>query len=563
MDLEQAERRFRELQTQRDHDLLDDNQFRLEVAKLLLQDARGVFWMIDADSGTWFCNRGEGWEPADPHAELAPMAQPPAAKQQRRRQRLALSITLVTLLCIVAVILRQRWAALPRSESQATPMSAVPTVGVPIQVTIASPADGSQVALGQEVAVESTLHSASGLQAADRVELQVNGQTVASRSLRSTVQSGQTSLPLSQSWLPTALGECQLTVVVHPAQGDPLGQASIALYVAETADETLPEPACMPDATFVTDVTIQPGTAFRPAAQMEKVWRVRNSGTCAWGMGYELVRVQGGKLGAPDRVAVPFTAAGEPVDLAVLFQAPAQAGTVTSTWQLQSPDDVLFGPLLQLSVDVEVEAEDTQPPDPPTNLRATLTEGDSSPADLAVQLTWEDRSDNEDAFRVYRQDVEASIGLVPADAQLFVDRSVTCGNTYLYGIVAFNAAGGSPLSEVAEVSLASCTPLDAPPTLVLTVVPTQVVASGTITIVCQATDDLGVVEVIVQGEGTGNPDVDAGRTIACTGVVCAGTWSITQTAAISTTWTIVAIARDSSGQESEPARVQVPILPPE
>jgi hypothetical protein len=159
--------------------------------------------------------------------------------------------------------------------------------------------------------------------------------------------------------------------------------------------------------------------------------------------------------------------------------------------------------------------------------------------------------------------VDASIGLVPADAQLFVDRTVTCSDTYRYGVLAFNAAGASPLSEVAEVSLPSCPALDAPPILVLTVVPTQVVASGTITVVFQATDDLGVVEVIVHGEGTGNPDVDAGRTITCTGVVCAGTWPITQTATISTTWIIVATARDSSGQESEPARVQVPILPPE
>jgi hypothetical protein len=563
MDWEQAERRFQELQAQRDRGALDENQFRLEVAKLLFQDAQGVFWMMDADEGRWFCNHGEGWEPGDPHAEPATVAQPAVARRRRRGQRLALSLILVTLLGLVAVILWQQWVALPGKESLATPMIAAATESIAIQVVIASPADRSRVALGQEVAVEATLHAPSGLQAADRVEIQVNGQTVASRSLRSTVQSGQTSLPLSQPWLPTALGECQLAVVVHPAQGGPLGQASITLYVAETADEALPEPACTPDATFVADVTIRPGTAFRPGAQMEKVWRVRNSGTCAWGMGYELVRVRGSMLGAPDRVAVPFTAAGEPADLAVPFQAPAQAGTITNTWQLQSPDGVLFGPLLELNAEVEAEAEASVPPDPPANVRAVLVEGDGSPADLAVQLTWLDRSENEDAFRVYREDVDASIGLVPADAQLFVDRTVACGRTYRYGIVAFNAAGASPLSDVAEVSLPPCPVLDAPPSLVLTVVPTQVIAGGPITVVFQATDDLGVVEVIVHGERTGNPDLDAGQIIACTDVVCAGTWPITQTAGISTTWTIVATARDSSGQESEPARVQVLIRPAE
>jgi hypothetical protein len=328
--------------------------------------------------------------------------------------------------------------------------------------------------------------------------------------------------------------------------------------VEEASDETLPEPACMPDARFVANVTIPPGTAFRPGARMEKVWQVLNTGSCAWGVGYDLVRTQGGELGAPETISIPPTAAGESADLSVTFQAPSAAGTYSSTWQLSSPDGTTFGPTLVLSIEVEIQAEESRPPNAPTSLEATVTENGQ-----AIRLSWQDQSDNEDAFRVHREDMEASIGLAPANAQFFVDNAVSCGSTYRYSVVAFNAIGASPVSESAEVSLPLCAPADAPPTLVLSVVPTQVVTSETISLVFQATDDLGVVEVTIWGEGTGIEELDAGRNVACAGKICSGSWPISRTVESTTTLTVMALARDSSAQESEPARVQVVILPQE
>ena len=553
MDFDQAEHHFRKLQTRRDRGDLDPNDFRVEVAKLMFRDEQGIFWMLDAETGAWFCNRGESWQPGDPRAVQAATPAYPAVAGRPRWRRIAVSIAVLALLMLVGAVLLLQWPF-----PFANPFQPTPTPSRQVDIAIASPADGSQVALGQEVAIESTLQSASGLQAADHAELQIDGHTVDTRAVRSRIQPGQTSLPLSQSWRPDTIGEYQVTVLVLPAEGAPLGQAAITLYVEETPDETLPEPACTPDATFVDNVTIPPGTAFRPAARMEKVWQVLNNGTCAWGVGYELVRTEGEELGAPDRVPVPPTAAGDPADLSVTFQAPSAAGTYSSTWQLSSPNGTTFGPALVLSIQVETQAEESRPPSAPTSLEATVTENGQ-----AIRLSWQDQSDNEDAFRVYREDLEASIGLAPADAQFFIDNAVSCGSTYRYSIVAFNAAGASPVSETAEVSMAPCTPADAPPTLVLTVVPTQAVTSETINLVFQATDDLGVAEVTIWGEGTGIEELDAGRSLACTGQVCSGSWPISQTVQTTTTLTIMALARDSSAQQSELSQVQVVILPRE
>ena len=272
MDYKQAERRFRELQTYRDRGDLDDNEFRVKVAKLMFRDTQGAFWMIDADDGAWYCNRGTTWEPGDPRAEEAAEPIPSSLIRRRRWRYAALSISLLFFLGLGLVLVLQQWPA--GFWSSVRP---APTVTPEVQVSIASPGDRSQVAVGQEVAVESMLDAPAGLQSVDRVELLVGGEPVDSQSVQSRLQPGQTSLPVSQHWMPSGLGEQQVTVVALSAQDEPLGEAIINLVVTELADESLPEPECSPDAAFVADVTGPDGTVFSPGAQIDKIWRVRIS----------------------------------------------------------------------------------------------------------------------------------------------------------------------------------------------------------------------------------------------------------------------------------------------
>jgi hypothetical protein len=557
MDYEQVERRFQKLKKQHDRGELDEDQLRVEVAKLMFQDNRGIFWMIDADDGTWYCNRGETWEPGDPRAEQAvEIALPP---ERRRRRGMALGLALIVLVAVVGVMVY-----LQQPAALWNPLQPTPTQEQQVQVTIASPADGSEVPLGQVVAIESTINTAADLGLIDRVELRVDGQQIDSQTVQPRIQPGQNSLPLSLAWRPDVTGDYQVAVAALSAAGSALGTASVTLHVTESSGEALAEPACTPEAAFLTDVTIPPGSTFPPGARMDKVWQVQNQGTCAWGIGYELVLIAGEGLGAPSTIPVPPTAAGETADLAVTFWAPADAGPYASAWQLQSPDGGFFGPTLTLSIQVEIQAEESLPPEAPGSLQARISEDGK-----VVRLAWEDRSDNEDAFRIYREDVEASIGLAPANAESFVDEGVACGNTYRYSLVAFNAAGTSPLSEPAEAVLPACAPPDAPPTLSLTVVPTQVTASETFTVAFQADDDQGLVQVLIWGQETGDPILDDGRVFTCTGATCDGRWPVTlvlspsQTIEISTTLAIMAVARDSQDQDSEPARVVVIVLPAE
>ncbi len=89
------------------------------------------------------------------------------------------------------------------------------------------------------------------------------------------------------------------------------------------------------------------------------------------------------------------------------------------------------------------------PPSAPGNLVGQFI---SNP--LSVQLTWSDNSNNETGFIIERDsqgpDAFTVIDTVPANQNSFVDLAVTY-LTYLYRIKAFNPAGQSGYSNVAQI----------------------------------------------------------------------------------------------------------------
>jgi len=97
------------------------------------------------------------------------------------------------------------------------------------------------------------------------------------------------------------------------------------------------------DYAFVADVTIPDGTIMTPGQQFVKTWKIRNTGNCAWGDGYELTYSYAEKMSGkpvPLGVLVP---AGQEVDVSVNFIAPTKVGEFTSAWQMSNPRGFPFG----------------------------------------------------------------------------------------------------------------------------------------------------------------------------------------------------------------------------
>ncbi len=100
-------------------------------------------------------------------------------------------------------------------------------------------------------------------------------------------------------------------------------------------------------------------------------------------------------------------------------------------------------------------------PTAPSNLRITST----SPT--SITLTWTDKSNNEDGFKIERSPDGSSgwteIGTVGANVNMYTDANLTCETTYYYRVRAYNGDGNSEYSNVASDTTNAC-PVDLPAT---------------------------------------------------------------------------------------------------
>ena len=109
---------------------------------------------------------------------------------------------------------------------------------------------------------------------------------------------------------------------------------------------------CTNNSALVTDVTVPNGTVLAPGQSFYKIWRVLNTGTCAWSDGYTFTSIGGDFMGAPPVIAVPITAPAATADLLVPMTAPSTPGNITSYWQLRNPDGSNFGAIMNVMLDV-------------------------------------------------------------------------------------------------------------------------------------------------------------------------------------------------------------------
>ncbi len=252
-------------------------------------------------------------------------------------------------------------------------LSACTDSGKPATVII-SPPSGSVFREGEDVTVQSTSTDAKGVV---RVELIVDNVVV--RTDSAPIPQGQPSLSLVQTWKATQ-GTHTLVVRAYNATGamsDPVAisiSASPAIALGPTSTPTTQAPppvaatptstttptsstssaaACTDNVAFGADVdvTVPDGTNWSAGQTFNKIWRIRNSGTCAWNS-YNLVFVGGEAMTANTTVVVPNTAPGATADVLVPMTAPATAGEHTGSWRLRNAKNAFFG--LPVTVKINV-----------------------------------------------------------------------------------------------------------------------------------------------------------------------------------------------------------------
>lgn len=284
-----------------------------------------------------------------------------------------------------------------------------------VSVVLTSPGDGGTVVVGQAVMIDSAVTAAAGV---DRVDLSVDGQMVR----HDTPPEGNpTEFRVSQLWTPTSEGQATITVAAYDVN-EASDEATITLQVvasggvvptsipgatavATESTETPPPPVtteagCTLDSQYVTDVTIPDGMVMSPSAAFVKTWRVRNSGTCDWEAGYELVFVSGAQMGGPG-VPLPAVTAGGETDISVNLVAPSSYDTHKGTWRIRAVDGTMFG--TNLTVVIAVVSPETGTPLPTGAPTIAPTDAPPVPTPVLIKppsstAPYTDRVTGEDAL---------------------------------------------------------------------------------------------------------------------------------------------------------------------
>jgi hypothetical protein len=105
---------------------------------------------------------------------------------------------------------------------------------------------------------------------------------------------------------------------------------------------------------FVADVNIPDDTNMSPGQEFLKTWRVKNTGSCPWGAGYELVYADyQDRMDGQPQALTQVVQPGQEVEVSVQFTAPSEIGEYLSAWQMSNPAGVTFPEAIYIRIIVQ------------------------------------------------------------------------------------------------------------------------------------------------------------------------------------------------------------------
>ena len=119
---------------------------------------------------------------------------------------------------------------------------------------------------------------------------------------------------------------------------------------------------CYDGMAFVQDVQVPDGTEMRPGQEFDKVWRIRNTGTCAWNNNYQLVFVQGDRMSGSSTFVTDKVNPGNIYNMTVKLKAPNSPGKYTGIWQMVNSKGTPFGERIWVKITVPGAVAPTSAP---------------------------------------------------------------------------------------------------------------------------------------------------------------------------------------------------------
>jgi hypothetical protein len=108
---------------------------------------------------------------------------------------------------------------------------------------------------------------------------------------------------------------------------------------------------------FISDVTVPDGTTLAPGTNFQKVWQVKNTGSCKWDDGYALVYIGGSNPNLDPynyefKKSTDFVEGGATVNLGLNLTTPCTPGDYQGSWRMRNDQGAYFGTYLTVIVKV-------------------------------------------------------------------------------------------------------------------------------------------------------------------------------------------------------------------
>jgi hypothetical protein len=96
-------------------------------------------------------------------------------------------------------------------------------------------------------------------------------------------------------------------------------------------------------ATFIEDVSVPDNTVMTPGQDFLKTWKVQNTGSCAWAVGYSAIFGYGDRMDGQPVVLTSAVMPGEMVEVTVQMKAPTKIGEYQGYWRMSNTKGQGFG----------------------------------------------------------------------------------------------------------------------------------------------------------------------------------------------------------------------------
>lgn len=145
----------------------------------------------------------------------------------------------------------------------------------------------------------------------------------------------------------SGIGKPQGTPGITAAQGTPEATfSSEEILSTETPGSSDTDNSKLCDQVkFIKDVTIPDEMDLAPGERFTKTWRIQNSGSCPWTIGYLLYFESGEIMGGPSSQGLTGETIqpGDSMDVSVELTAPLETGSYQGNWKLRNVKGDGFG----------------------------------------------------------------------------------------------------------------------------------------------------------------------------------------------------------------------------